>query len=256
MFRPRVIPVLLLSGSGLVKTVKFKNPKYIGDPINAVKIFNDLEADELVFLDITATNQHRTISSSLIKDIGDEAYMPFAAGGGIKNLNDIREILSYGAEKVVLNSCLMANHGLVSEAAGKFGSQSIIVSIDVRRNVFGGYKIYTKSGSVKINSNLTDFCCQMQELGAGEILINSIDNDGVMSGYDYDLIKLVSNSVSIPVIACGGAGNLNDFSKAVFDSGASAVAAGSMFVFHGPRRAVLINYPPKKELMRIFKKNE
>lgn len=253
MFLPRIIPVLLLKGKGLVKTINFKEPRYIGDPINAVKIFNDLKADELVFLDIAASKEGRTIAIDLVKNIGDEAFMPFAVGGGIKSVKQIGALISAGAEKVVINTESINNQALIPEAANHFGSQSIIVSIDVKKNIFGDYKIYTGSGKIKNHVDLIDHIHNIERLGAGEILINSIDNDGLMSGYDLKLIKVVTESVTIPVIACGGAGCL-DHLKQTFDyTNVSALAAGSMFVYHGSRKAVLINYPSKIELLRLFK---
>lgn len=253
MFRPRVIPVLLLKGYGLVKTVKFKNPVYLGDPINAVKIFNDLNADELVFLDISATKEGRPISKELVKKIGDEAYMPFSVGGGITTVHQIKELLSMGAEKVVLNTSIAKNLDLVQIAAKQFGSQSIIASVDVKKGLFGAFNVYIKSGTYKTSLQVRDYIKAIEGAGAGEILINSIDRDGTFSGYDNDLIRVISDCVSIPVIACGGASSLEDMRNAYLDGGASACAAGSLFVFHGPRRGILINYPEKGEINYTFK---
>jgi cyclase len=252
MFRPRVIPTLLLKGKGLVKTIKFKNPKYIGDPINAVRIFNDLEADELIFLDINATNEGRTISPDLIKDIGDEAFMPFSVGGGIRTLDQARDLITAGAEKVVLNTIAVERPEIVSEVAEVFGNQSVVVSVDVSKEFFGKYRIYTSSGKKRAGITLEEHITRVVSMGAGEVFINSINNDGEMHGYDINLIKKISDFVDIPVIACGGAGAVIDFTKAVNEGCASAVAAGSMFVFHGPRKAVLINYPTKEELIKVF----
>ena len=252
MFLPRLIPVLLLKGKGLVKTVKFKDPKYIGDPINAVKIFNDLNADELVFLDITASKENRTISIDLIKDIGDEAFMPFGVGGGINNISQIEQSLKAGAEKVIINTSVVTNPGLINEASKVFGSQSIVVSIDVKRSLFGKYECWIKDGAVNTKMQPIELAKKVQDSGAGELIINSIDLDGMMGGYNIDLIRSVVDAVSIPVVACGGAGNLEHFKKAYFEGNAHALAAGSMFVFHGPRKAVLINYPSKNELRQLF----
>jgi cyclase len=252
MFRPRVIPVLLLKGKGLVKTVKFSNEKYIGDPINAVRIYNDLEADELVFLDISATPEKRTISLDLVKEIGEEAYMPFSVGGGINNLEDIRKLLKIGAEKVILNSSIIKNPELLKNAALEFGNQSIVASIDVKSNLFGKQNVYTHCGKSKINFSVIDYAKKIEELGAGEIMITSIDKEGTMSGYDIQLIKKISEAVSIPVIANGGASDLLDLKTAFNQGKASAMAAGSLFVYHGPRKAVLINYPSKIELNEIY----
>ncbi len=254
MFRPRVIPVLLLKDNGLVKTKGFdkKSARYLGDPINVVRLFNDFEADELVFLDITATIEKRTISVELVKSISDEAFMPFAVGGGITTVDNIASLLSSGAEKVVINTACFHCKNLIRTAAALFGDQSIIASVDVKRNIFGKYVAYSHDGSKKIDMNLSDYVKYLQNEGAGEILINSIDRDGTMVGYDLELLKLVANQVTIPVIACGGAGNLQHFKEAINTTGVSAVSAGSLFVFHGPRHAVLINYPEKKELNQLF----
>ena len=254
MFLPRVIPVLLLKGKGLVKTVKFKDPKYIGDPINAVKIFNDLKADELVFLDITASKEGRTVSVDLVKDIGDEAFMPFGVGGGINDINQIELLLKAGAEKVVINTNSVLKPGLVDEAAKIFGSQSIVVSIDAKKSLFGKYGCWIKDGSENAKIDPIEFAKKAEDLGAGELIINSIDLDGMMTGYDIELIKSIADIVSVPVVACGGAGNLEHLKEAYFEGNAHALAAGSMFVFHGPRRAVLINYPSKSELKQLFNK--
>lgn len=252
MFLPRIIPVLLLKGKGLVKTIKFKEPKYIGDPINAVKIFNDLKADELVFLDITASKEGRTVSVDLVKDIGDEAFMPFGVGGGINDIKKIELLLKAGAEKVVINTNAVLKPKLIEEAARIFGSQSIVVSLDAKKNLFGKYGCWIKDGSENTKIDPIEFAKKAEDLGAGELIINSIDLDGMMTGYDIELIRSLVDIVSVPVVACGGAGNLEHLKEAYFDGNAHALAAGSLFVFHGPRRAVLINYPSKSELKQLF----
>ena len=252
MFRPRVIPVLLLKNRGLVKSVRFKNFRYIGDPINAVKIFNDLKADELVFLDILAGKEKRTISIDFVKNVGDEANMPFAVGGGIRTIQNIKEIINAGAEKVIINSYAVENPDFIMKAAQEFGSSTIVVSLDVKKKLFGKQKLFIHAGKKPTSIDPVEFACLIEEKGAGEILLNSIDNDGMMSGYDLELIKNVSDAVSIPVVAVGGAGETAHFQDAITKGHASAVAAGSMFVFHGPRRAVLVNYPSQKELIKIF----
>ncbi|MBA4320946.1 MAG: imidazole glycerol phosphate synthase subunit HisF [Flavobacterium sp.] len=254
MFIPRIIPVLLLKGKGLVKTVKFnkKTASYIGDPINAVKIFNDMEADELVFLDILASLENRSVSVETVKDIGDEAFMPFAVGGGIKTIDQIKELINAGAEKVILNTVSIENPELITQASGLFGNQSIIISIDVKKNSSGKYKVYSHCGSKETKLNPVEYARQVALLGAGEIMINSIDRDGTMEGYDLELVQKIADAVSVPLIACGGAGKLTDFYNAAKTGNASAVAAGSMFVFHGQKRAVLINYPSKEEMKEIF----
>jgi cyclase len=252
MFLPRIIPVLLLKGKGLVKTVKFKEPKYIGDPINAVKIFNDLKTDELIFLDISASKESRTISIDLVKDIGDEAFMPFGVGGGIKSTTQIEYLLKAGAEKVIINTNAILNPALIEEASRVFGSQSIVVSLDVRKTLFGKYECWIKDGSENTKVHPVDLAKKAEALGAGELIINSIDLDGVMNGYNIELVKSIADIISIPVVACGGAGNLEHLKQGYFEGNAHALAAGSMFVFHGPRKAVLINYPSKCELKQLF----
>jgi cyclase len=252
MYRPRVIPVLLLKNLGLVKSIKFKNHRYIGDPINAVKIFNDKKADELVFLDITASKENRLISLEFVHKVGDESNMPFAVGGGIKTIQDIRSILENGAEKVVINTSSFENPEFIKEAVDAFGSSTIVVCLDVKKNFFGKYQLVYKNGMKKSKEDLVELAQKMTEYGAGEIIIQSVDRDGTYEGYDIELIKLVSNAVTIPVVALGGAANYSDFSLAVKEGLATAVAAGSLFVYHGPRRAVLISFPNKDEIKRIF----
>lgn len=251
MYRPRIIPCLLLKDKGLVKTKEFKNPVYLGDPINAVRIFNELEADELVFLDIEATNENRVISTEIVKKIGDEAFMPFGVGGGIKKVSEIRDILNSGAEKVILNSHAVKNPKFVKEASEIFGSQSVTISIDVKKTD-SGEEVFICGGKVSTKKSPEEVALEMEKAGAGEIILNSIDNDGKMEGYDLDLVERVSKTVKIPVVACGGAGRLEDFNKAI-KNGAMAVAAGSLFVFAGKGQGVLINYPEKKEILESFK---
>lgn len=252
MFLPRIIPVLLLKGKGLVKTVKFKKPRYIGDPINAVKIFNDLKADELVFLDITASREGRCVSIDLVKDIGDEAFMPFGVGGGISSIEQIEQLLKAGAEKVIVNTQAILNPKLIKDAAKVFGSQSIVVCLDTKKTLFGKYEIWIKDGRENVKLNPIEKANEFEDAGAGEIIINSIDHDGLMTGYNNKLIKMVSDAVSIPVVACGGAGNLEHLREGYYKGNAHALAAGSMFVYHGPRKAVLINYLNKNEIKEIF----
>jgi cyclase len=247
MLRYRIIPTLLLKGDGLVKTVQFKNPKYIGDPINAVKIFNEKEVDELIIYDILATKNKQEIRYHKIEEIVSEAFMPVGYGGGIHSLDQIEKLFSLGVEKIVLNSSAHTNKNLITQAAQVFGSQSIVVAVDVKKDFFGKYRMYYNSGIEKSSAELMNALKQFVELGAGEIIINSIDRDGTMRGYDLDLIKLVNEVVTVPFVVSGGAGNINHFSQAI-KAGASAVAAGSMFVFHGKHRAVLISYPKYSEL--------
>lgn len=252
MFRPRVIPVLLLKGQGLVKSFRFRDYKYIGDPINAVKLFNDLGADELAFLDILATKENRHVSVDFVKSVGDEANMPFSVGGGIRSVGEIRDILKAGAEKVIVNTAAATNPEFIREAVSEYGSSTIAVSIDVKKTFLGKQLTWINSGTQKTGYSPVEFAQLVEDMGAGELIINSIDNDGLMQGYDIPLIKMISEAVRIPVVALGGAGSEADLRKAVEDGYASAVAAGSMFVFHGPRRAVLVNYPDQDSLNRLF----
>ena len=251
MLKARVIPCLLLRNNGLVKTVKFREPKYVGDPINAVRILNDKEVDELAFLDISATPAGRGPNFELIADIASEAFMPFAYGGGITTLEQVQQLYATGVEKVILNTAAAADPSLVSRAADLAGSQSVVVSIDVRKSWLGKYGVYTRSGTQEQKIDPVNHAVRMEAAGAGEILLTSVDRDGTMSGYDLDLVAAVSRAVSIPVVASGGAGSVLDFRQAI-GSGASAVAAGSLFVFHGKHRAVLITYPEYAELERAL----
>jgi cyclase len=251
MIRPRVIPCLLLKNEGLVKTVKFKDPKYLGDPINIVRIFNDKEVDELIFLDILATVENRPPNFDLLGKITSECFMPLGYGGGIRNMDDVRRLLAIGVEKFVLNTSAVENPTLVRSAADHAGSQAVVISIDVKKTLFGKYEVFTRAGRKATGLDPLKFAVEMEKQGAGEILINSIDRDGTMQGYDLDLIRRVAESVSVPVVACGGAGNIGHLAEAV-QAGASAAAAGSMFVFQGPLRGVLISYPAQEELKSVM----
>lgn len=247
MRRVRVISVLLIHRGGLVKSVKFKNYTYIGDPINAVKVFNEKEIDEIVILDIDASRGRRPPNFQQIREIASEAFIPLAYGGGISTIDEVKQLFYLGVEKIILNYSAVYNLSLITQAAKLVGSQSVVASIDVKKNLFGRYKVYTKNGEESTREDPDVFAKKMIDAGAGEIFLNSIDNDGTYAGYDLELIKKVSNISSVPVIACGGASTVNDFYNAV-QHGASAVAAGSMFVFQRPHRAVLISYPSQKEL--------
>jgi cyclase len=253
MFRPRIIPVLLLKKNGIVKSIQFKNHRYIGDPINAVKIFNDLRADELVFIDIIAGKENRVISPDLVKSIGEEANMPFSVGGGIRSLKDIGSLLRAGAEKVILNSVAIRNPNFVKEAAESFGSSTIVVCIDVKKNLFGKQIVALENGMKSTKLVPENLAQEMEYLGAGELIIQSVDRDGTMQGYDLDLIKSLSRVVSIPVVALGGAGSLEHLKQAFENSYATGVAAGSLFVYHGSRKGILINYPDQETIMTLFK---
>jgi len=230
-----------------VKTQKFKNPIYVGDPVNAVKIFNDKEVDELIFLDITATAQGRKPNLRYIAEIATEAFMPLCYGGGLSNLEDIRAVIKAGIEKVSINSALEKDPDLISRAADVLGSSSTVASIDVKKDFWGKYRVVVRNSSKSLSVPVLEFAQMMEQKGAGEIVLNSVDRDGMMEGFDLDLIRDVSRSVGIPVIAAGGAGNVTHLKQAI-NAGASAVAAGSMFVFQGKHRAVLISYPSQTEL--------
>jgi imidazole glycerol-phosphate synthase subunit HisF len=247
MKRIRVIPALLIQDGGLVKSIRFKEHKYVGDPINAVKIFNEKEVDEIVILDISATVEKKAPNLSVIKEIASEAFMPLGYGGGITKLEEIKELITAGVEKVILNTSAYENSKLVTEGAKYVGSQSVVVSIDVKKNVWGKYKVFVRNGTKNTDMDPVQYAKQMEQSGAGELLLNAIDKDGTFGGFDLDLVRAISSSVNIPVVAIGGAGSVDDFAKAV-QFGASAVSAGSLFVFQRPHRAVLISYPAQKEL--------
>lgn len=247
MFFPRIIPVLLLQNNYLVKSVRFKDYNYIGDPIHAVHIFNDLKVDELVLLDIEASKKGTVIPLDFVKDIAEEARMPFSVGGGIRTLEQIRSLLSIGAEKVVLNTSAAEDPGFVKQASDSFGASTIVVCIDVKKNWLGKDKVYIYGGSKSIGKSPVEYAQEMEHLGAGEIIIQSMDNDGLQSGYNIPLIRSISEAVTIPVVSLGGAGKTEDLKKAFTEGYASAMAAGSMFVYQGNKKGVLINYPGKEE---------
>ena len=252
MFRPRIIPVLLLNENHLVKSQQFRNYRYIGDPINAVRIFNELMADELVFLDISATRNKRTISYDMVKNIGEEANMPFCVGGGIRELTQIKEIISSGAEKVIIGSYAVENPGFIKKASNEFGSSTITVCIDVKKKLFGKEQVWTLNGSKPTGFDPLNFAQLMEKNGAGEIIVQSIEQDGKMSGYNLKLTKHISENLSIPTIALGGAGKLEDLKKAFIEAGATGLAAGSLFVYYGQNKGVLINYPEKKDIQFLY----
>ncbi len=252
MIQARVIPALLLKGQGLVKTIKFKNPKYLGDPINVVRIFNDKEVDELVLLDITATPEKRGPHFEMLKNIASEAFIPLAYGGGIRTMDDVRTLLGIGIEKLILNTSAVENPALVHEIADHAGSQAVVVSMDVKKNFLGKYEIFTHCGQKKTGLDPVKHAVEMEKMGAGEIFVNSIDRDGMMQGYDIELVKKIADAVSVPVVACGGAGNLDHVAEVIKQGHASAAAAGSIFVFQGPLRGVLISYPAYHELKKLL----
>ncbi len=252
MLRTRVMPCLLLVDGRLVKTIKFKKPSYIGDPINAIKIYNEKEVDELIFLDITATAHRRKPPFNLLEEVAGECFMPFTYGGGVRTIEDMKRIYALGVEKIAVNSFAIENPDFVKQASALFGSQSVVVSIDVKKTFTGKFVLYDPSRKKKTAIEPVDFARRMQDLGAGEILLNSVDRDGTMDGFDIDLIRMVTDAVSIPVIACGGAGVIHDFEQAAKKGNASAIAAGSMFIYQGKNRAVLINFPTRRELAGVL----
>ncbi|MCB1538070.1 MAG: imidazole glycerol phosphate synthase subunit HisF [Rhodospirillales bacterium] len=251
MIRPRVIPTLLLKGRGLYKTVKFADPKYVGDPINTMRIFNDKEVDEIAVLDITASREARGPDMDQIMEIVSECFMPLAYGGGITTRDQAMRLFQCGVEKVILNTAAVERPELITEIAEAAGAQAVVVAIDVKKPLIGGPKVYTHGGTRKTALDPVAWAKEAQARGAGEILLTAIDREGTMAGYDVALTRAVADAVNVPVIACGGAGGLLDF-RAVLDQGhASAVAAGSLFVFQGPHRAVLISYPTRAELLSL-----
>lgn len=256
MLRPRIIPSLLVHENGLVKTVNFKDPKYVGDPINAVKIFNEKEVDELAVFDIDATVLGKEPNYSLIERLASQSMMPLCYGGGVKTVEQAQKIFSLGIEKIALSSAVLQNPSLITEISDRVGAQSVIVVLDVKKKLLGGYEVYTHNGKKATGINPFKFAEEAQKLGAGEIVINSIDKDGVMKGYDMDLISKIREKITVPMTVLGGAGSLEDIEKVIDKHGVIGVAAGSLFVFKGPYKAVLINYPTQIEKNKIFKINK
>jgi len=252
MLRPRVIPYLLIHNQGLVKTVRFATPKYVGDPINAVRIFNEKEVDELAIIDIDATVERREPDYALIGHLAAECNMPLCYGGGVKNSGQVQRIIGLGVEKVALSSGAIERPNVVQDVAEKVGNQSIVIVLDVKKSAGGnGYEVYTHNGKVATGKCPIETAAAMAAAGAGEIVVNSIDRDGVMKGYDLDLIDAVRKRVSIPLTCLGGAGSLDDIAQLTARYGAIGAAAGSLFVFKGVYRAVLINYPTHVERDRF-----
>jgi imidazole glycerol-phosphate synthase subunit HisF len=248
MLYPRIIPCLLVHNRGLVKTVRFKDPKYVGDPINAVKIFNEKEVDELIVVDIDASSQHTEPDYKMIENLAVECRMPFCYGGGIKTAEQAQRIFSLGVEKIAISSVAVENPSIVTEMAMRVGNQSVVVVMDVRKKLLGGkYEIWTYNGTKNTGINPVEFAKEVEKCGAGEIVLNSIDHDGVMKGYDLNFIRKIRDSVHIPMTVLGGAGSLDDISEVIKEHGIIGAAAGSLFVFKGKYRAVLISYPSKTE---------
>lgn len=256
MLNPRIIPCLLVKNKGLVKTIKFENPTYVGDPINAVKIFNEKSVDELVVLDIDASADRREPDYKMIANLAMESRMPLCYGGGIKNKEQALKILSLGVEKIALSSIAIENPSLITEIARSVGNQSVIVILDVKKHYLGNrYDLYTYNGKKKANINPVEFAIKAEGLGCGELVINSIDRDGTMQGYDFTIIDQIRKAVSIPITVLGGAGSLDDIGEVIKKYGIIGVAAGSLFVFKGKYRAVLINYPRPDEKENFIKSN-
>lgn len=252
---PRVIPVLLLRNGGLVKTVRFKDHKYIGDPINAVKIFNEKQVDELAFIDIDASKENREPSYDYLKEISSECFMPLSYGGGIQTTDQIKKLIQSGIEKVIINSEAIKNPDLIRSAVRTFGSSTIVGAMDIKKNLFGNYQVFSHIKKSGLNIDPIKHAQFLQALGIGELFVNNVDHDGMMKGYDLTIIKKLVDAVDIPVIACGGAGSIDDIENVINEASASAAAAGSFFVFHGKHKAVLITYPEYDTLKRIFNKN-
>jgi imidazole glycerol-phosphate synthase subunit HisF len=253
MWLPRIIPCLLLDGTGLVKTRQFKDPTYVGDPINAIKLFNDKRVDELVFLDIAASRSGRGPNYKLIEQLASECFMPMCYGGGLRSAAQARTVVSLGIEKVSINMAAIEDRSIISTVSQELGASSTIAAVDVRRNWLGNYRVYDsvrrKTTDIEPISHVVD----LVKAGAGEVFINNVDSDGMQKGFDISFIRSICNAVDVPVIACGGAGSLDDMRQVIQKGGASAAAAGSLFVFKGPHRAVLINYPSQEKIHELLR---
>lgn len=252
MLRSRITPCLLVHKKGLVKTTGFKEPKYVGDPINAVKIFNEKEVDELIVLDIDATIEGRGPDYNLIQNLAVECRMPFCYGGGVTTVEEAKQIINLGAEKVAISAAAVNNINIVESIGRAVGIQSIVVVIDVKKKLFGGYEIYTHNGKKASGLKLDDFVKQLSRIGVGEIVINSIDDDGKMSGYNFKLFDTIRNLTDVPMTILGGAGTLEHIAEAINRYKIIGVAAGSLFVFKGKYRAVLISYPNRLEREKLY----
>ncbi len=245
----RIIPCLLYDGNGLVKTVKFKHPSYIGDPINAIKIYNDKEVDELILIDITASKQKRKPNFDKIADMASEAFMPFAYGGGVKTFDDFAKLYTLGVEKVVVNSLIQENPEVIRKVVTHYGAQAVVACIDFKKPMFGSKSPYSYAGH-KIKYNLLDYASYLAtDLGVGELMLYSVDNDGTWEGYDYEVTAQILNHVDIPVIACGGCGSIADLKKVLYETNANAAAIGSMAVYSKKGMGVLINFPVRESII-------
>jgi cyclase len=254
MLKHRVIPALLLQNNRLVKTTYFKDPKYVGDPINSIRIFNEKEVDELMVLDITASKEKREPDYAMIEEIAGECFMPLAYGGGINTVNQAKQIFALGVEKICIQNAALENTQFIRALADCFGSQSIMVSLDIKRNWLGRAQAFAAAENKMVSENWLQLLSGFVKAGAGEVLLNAVDKDGSLTGPDLDLIRQASDKTNVPLIALGGVSSLADIKSAV-EAGASAVAAGAFFVYHGRHRAVLITYPKYQELEQLFAKN-
>lgn len=255
MLRPRIIPCLLVHEKGLVKSVNFKNHKYVGDPINAVRIFNEKEVDELMVIDIDATVENREPDYKMIENLAAECRMPLCYGGGVKTVEQAQRIFSLGVEKIAVSSAIIEDPAFITRMAEKVGTQSVVAVLDVKKKLLGGYDVYTHNGKKKTGKNPVEFAKELEKLGIGEIVINSIDNDGVMKGYDLSIIEKVREALTIPMTVLGGAGSLQDIGQLIKKFGIIGASAGSLFVFKGVYKAVLINYPSRSEKDTLIKSN-
>jgi cyclase len=245
----RIIPCLLYDGSGLVKTVKFKNPTYIGDPINAIKIYNDKEVDELILIDINASKQKRKPNFDKIADMASEAFMPFAYGGGVKTFEDFVTLYKLGIEKVVVNSLIQENPEVIKKVVAHYGAQAVVACLDFKKPMFGVKEPYSYIGN-KIKLSLLDYAKYLEkEIGVGELMLTSVDNEGTWDGYDFEITEKILNSVEIPVIASGGCGSLQDLKKILYEVNANAAAIGSMAVYSKKGMGVLINFPNRNQVI-------
>lgn len=246
----RIMPCLLYDGKGLVKTIKFKSPSYVGDPINAIKIFNEKEVDELILIDINATKEKRKINISKIADFASECFMPFAYGGGVKTVSEFYELYKNGVEKVIVNSLVFENPSVIKEAVSKYGSQAVVVCVDFKKTMFGKKQVYAYNGN-SVKYTATDFVKYLeQELGVGELFLQNVDAEGTWEGFDYEFIQMIVNYTSLPVIVSGGAGNAEHLKKVLYESGANAAAIGSMAVYSKKGMGVLINFPKRSDIIQ------
>jgi cyclase len=252
MLKHRVIPVLLLRNGGLFKTKRFQNPNYIGDPVNVVRIFNEKDVDELIVLDIAASGEGREPNYKLIEQIASECFMPMAYGGGVRTVAQARQLFALGVEKICVQSAAIGNPRLISELADQFGSQSVVVSVDIKRTWLGRPKVYHAATGNTLSDYWLEALAGYVRAGAGEVLLGAVDKDGTLSGPDLELIRTAADHLDVPLIAIGGVSGLSDIRKCI-DAGASAVGAGAFFVYHGPHRAVLITYPKYVDLEQLFK---